>query len=122
MPDRGHQEDTARIPHLQLVPSPGPTGRREIGPLHAIVFVPPGTGSAGVWTDACGEYVQRRGYHLAAVCSAWADAIRMVINGVADVIVVGRRDHLPRDRKPRVEVVTEAAKTGEEHRRPQRRR
>lgn len=121
MPDRGRQEQTVRISHLRLLPSLEPTTRRELKPLQAVVFLPPGTPAAGQWTDACGEYVERRGYRLAAVCSAWADAIRMVINGLADVIVVGRRDHLPRDRKPRVEIVTEeTADAPPTRRRPRR--
>lgn len=97
------------------------TDRRDLRPLAAVVFRPPGPGS-GVWTDACGEYIERRGYRLAAVCSVWRDVVRLVFDGLADVVVVGRRDHLPRNRRPRVEVITEAQSTADRHRRPQRRR
>lgn len=121
MPERGHQEQTVPIPHLRLLPSPKPKDRRDLQPTQAIVYVPPGIRSAGVWTDTCGEYVQRRGYRLAAVCSVWADVIRLLFGGKADVVVVGRRDHLPRDRKPRVEVVSEErADTTPTKRRPRR--
>lgn len=91
--------------------------RRDMKPLLAVVFLPPGTPGAGLWTDACGEYIERRGYRLAAVCGAWADAIRMVLGGEADVVVVGRRDHLPRDRTPRVDVVAEEKPTAPANRR-----
>lgn len=102
----GRQEQTVRIPHLRLVPRP-PRERRELRPLRAVVFLPTGTPAVTQWTDACGEYIQRRGYRLAAVCSAWRDAIRLIFDDEADVVVVGRRDHLPRDRTPRVDVVVE---------------
>lgn len=118
----GRQEQTIRIPHLRVVPSPPPLPRRDLKPLAAVVLVPPGIQGSGLWTDACAEHVQKRGYRLAAVCSAWADAMRMIFDGIADVIVVGRRDHLPRDRTPRVDVITEANQAGESRRRPQRRK
>lgn len=119
----GRQEQTIRIP-ADRAPS-GPRrapARRDLRPLGAVVFLPPGVPGAGLWTDACGEYIERRGYRLAAVCGAWGDAVRMVLAGEAEVVVVGRRDHLPADRKPRVEVVTEAASTAENRRRPRRQR
>lgn len=113
---QGRQEHTVKISHLRGLPSmqteprpprKPPQRRRELKPLDAVVFLPPGTPAAGLWTDACGEYVQRRGYRLAAVCSKWGDAMRMIFDGLADVVVVGRRDHLPKDRTPRVDVVVE---------------
>lgn len=112
--DCGHRPDAARVP-------PQPAGRRDLKPLRAVVFLPPGTPGAGIWRDACAEYVELRGYRLAAVCSAWADAITMVFDGEADVVVVGRRDHLPRDRTPRVDVVAEEPRaTAPGRRRPRR--
>lgn len=116
-PIRANRRDceAARLP-------PQPAPRRDLNPLHAVVFLPPGTPAAALWTDACGEYIQHRGYRLAAVCSAWADVVRLVFDGTADVVVVGRRDHLPRDRRPRVEVVTEASANSDQRRRPRRRR
>lgn len=117
----GRQEQTVRVPYLQLVPSPS-RQRRELRPLRAVVFLPPGTPAAARWTDACGEYIQRCGYQLAAVCGTWKDAIRLIFDDQADVVVVGRRDQLPPDRTPRLEAVTDATPAGENHRRPQRRR
>ncbi len=102
----GRQEQTVRIPHLRLVPPP-PQERRELRPLRAVVFLPPGTPGAGRWTDACAEYIQRQGFRLAAVCGSWRDAVRLIFDGEAEVVVVGRRDQLPRDRTPRLDVVVE---------------
>jgi len=104
----GRQEQTARIPHLRLVPPlPTPRERRELRPLRAVVFLPPGTPAAARWTDACSEYIQRRGYRLAAVVSAWKDVVHLLFGDEADVVVVGRRDQLPPDRTPRLDVVVE---------------
>jgi hypothetical protein len=104
----GQQEQTVRVPYLRLVPpTPSPRERRELQPLRAVVFMPPGTPAAARWTDACSDYIQRRGYRLAAVVGAWRDVIQLVFGDEADVVVVGRRDQLPPDRIPRVDVVVE---------------
>lgn len=93
--------------------------------LHtAIIFVPAAIGLAAAqrWRDICAEHCQRRGYNVVAVVSAWEDAIQMMHDGVA-VIVVGHRDHLPAHRRPRLEAVTDpqAAQSRSSQRRPQRR-
>ena len=76
-------------------------------PLEAVIYLPAGLAASGTWRDACAEYCQRRRYQIVAIVSDWTDVIALLLDGRADVAVVGRRDHLPRDRKPRVDVVVE---------------
>lgn len=119
----GHQEQTVHIPRLAdlaLPPAIEPA-RRDLRPLGAVVFMPPGT--PGRWIDACAEHIAARGYHLAAVCTAWRDAVGLLMSGIAQVVVVGRRDHVPPDVTPRLEVVAESRpEAAENRRRPARRR
>lgn len=81
--------------------------RRDLSPIEAIIYLPPGLPASGTWRDACAEFCQRKRYHIAAVVTDWMDVIGMLMAGEADVAVVGRRDHLPNDRKPRIDVVVE---------------
>jgi len=73
----------------------------------AIIYLPLGLVAAAVWRDTCAEYCQRRRYHIVAVVTDWGDVTKMLADGKADVAVVGRRDHLPRERTPRLDVVVE---------------
>jgi len=67
------------------------------------------------WTEACRRYCAEQGYNLAAVVlvepgddgARWAQVHAMADRGELDVLVVARRDQLPRRRRPRVEVVAE---------------
>ncbi|WP_427422630.1 hypothetical protein [Lysinibacillus fusiformis] len=81
--------------------------RRELNPLEAIIYLPAGLAASGTWRDACAEFCQRKRYHITAVVTEWADAVGMIVGGEADVLVVGSRDHLPRERRPRIDVVVE---------------
>lgn len=81
--------------------------RRDMRPPSAIIYLPPGLSASGTWRDACAEYCQRRRYHIAAVVTDWTDVVQMLVEGEADVAVVGARDHLPRERTPRIDVVVE---------------
>lgn len=72
----------------------------------AVLFIPPGP-SAERWRDLCGSYCHDHRYTIVAIATTWAAAFAMLISGEASVAVVGRRDHLPPDRTPRLEVVTE---------------
>lgn len=108
--------------NLRLIPQPGQRNRRELRPLSAIVFIPPGTPASAQWRDTCGDYCQRKGYRLAGIVAQWDDVIQLITDGEADVVIVGRRDHLARDRSPRLEIVTEeGAELPTAQRRPQRR-
>lgn len=55
------------------------------------------------------EYCQRQEYEIAGFVHAdrWDDAVTMVANGEASVIVAPDRSHLDPHRVPRVEVVDE---------------
>lgn len=77
----------------------------------AIIFVPAGRAGRH-WLTICGQYCASRGYTVAAVVSGrdaadWDGMIQMVHDESIDVIVIGKRDHQPPDRRPRVEVVAE---------------
>ena len=107
--------------HLRAVPNGRPAQRRDLRPTPAIVFLPTGLPAAAQWRDACGEYCARKGYKIAGIVRDWADLLRLVVAGEADVVVVGRRDHLSRTRTPRLEVVTEeGAELPSAQRRPRR--
>lgn len=71
--------------------------------INAILYIPP---EAHRWLETCAQYAARHGYEVVCVVSSWADATIMSKEKKA-VVVVGRWDHLPADRLPRVEVVLE---------------
>lgn len=75
--------------------------------IHAILFIP---GGNCAWMDTCAQYTARHGYQVIAVVSAWADAMRLARLHSA-VVVAGRREHLPADRLPRLEIVVEEGDT-----------
>lgn len=88
-------------------------------PLNAVLFVPTGHG-ADRWLTVCAEYAARYRYEVAAVATDWDDAVKCVLSGEAQVLVVARRDHLPGMRTPRMEIVTEV-QTAPAAQRPARR-
>ena len=72
-----------------------------------IIFVPAGRAGRH-WLTICGQYCAAKGYTVAAVVSGdWDGMIQMVHDESIDVIVIGKRDHQPPNRRPRVEVVAE---------------
>lgn len=73
--------------------------------LKTVVFIP--DSETQRWLTVCAQYCAVRHYQVVAVVSAWVDAVRMVVDGRATVLVAGRRDHLPPDRSPRLEIVVE---------------
>lgn len=82
---------------------PGPTTR-------AVILIPAGA-DADRWRDECWAYCERCGYEVATIVAAtadgWRTALEMWAVGQAEVIVAYRRGHLPAERVPRVEIVTE---------------
>lgn len=90
--------------------------------LNAVLFVPCAGPAAARWLKVCGEFADRKGYKVVSIVKAWDDVVRMVHAGQATIVVVGRRDHLPENRMPRMEVVTETEpQLPPEQRRPVRR-
>jgi hypothetical protein len=86
------------------------------------LFVPHGADFAR-WRDTCAAHAHNRGYAIVAIATTWDAAQAMLTAGEAVVAVVGRRDHLPADRLPRLEVVNEQpASLDPRRRRPVRRR
>jgi len=69
------------------------------------------------WTRDCLAYCDQEAFPVAAMligASGWNDAMRMILAGEAEVIVVARREHLPPDRVPQLRIV------GEQRRVPRR--
>jgi len=90
--------------------------------LKSVVLLP--DVEAHRWLMICGQYCTAHHYEIVAVVHVWADAIRMIRDGRATVLVAGRHDHLPPDRSPRVEIVVEhnePTSTSPSRRRPVRR-
>lgn len=81
--------------------------RRDLAPLNAVIYLPPGLAAVATWQDTCAQYCARRRYQLAGFVTEWTDLTYLLLHGEADVAVVGRRDHLPRNRTPRIDVVVE---------------
>lgn len=89
--------------------------------LNAIIFVPPDPASRP-WLVIDAQYCARKDYQVVAVATDWNDVLRMLKDDDIDVVVVGRREHLPPDRTPRLEIVTEPPPDDDppETRRPRR--
>lgn len=83
-----------------------PIGNGERKLTDAIIFVPPDR-AARPWLPICAAYCDRMGYHVVAVVSDWEDVVRMLRNDGVEVVVVGKREHLPTARPWRVEAVAD---------------
>lgn len=87
-------------------------------PLRAVIYIAAhlSENEVGRWLKSCVDYCAARGYEIADIVldrhggAAWADVLTAVTGGAdaeAHVIVVAHRDHLPRNRIPRLEVASE---------------
>ena len=77
---------------------------------HAVVFVPAAASDPEEFASIaapCLERVEACGYAFAGIVRSWPDARQMLESGRAHVVVVASRSHLPRDRRPRIEAVTD---------------
>ncbi len=92
--------------------------------LQAVIYAPPG--QLPLWTTACVEHCASMGYAVFGLivgdCDGtnWNDVIDLLARGVAQIAVVARREHLPPDRLPRLEVTAEAPLVAPDRRRPRR--
>lgn len=102
----------------------------------AVVFVPAAITDPAAFAQIaapCLERVEACGYVFAGIVRTWEDAQAMMLDGRAHVLVVASMAHLPRDRRPRIEAVTDpvhpaarpghvvpAEVTAQRHRRPRR--
>ena len=75
--------------------------------LHALLFIPADDPDPRRWMVTLWTYCMRCHYQPQAVVHSWCDVIKMVQAGLAEVVVVARRDHLDPKRTPRIEVVSE---------------
>lgn len=62
--------------------------------LNAIIFVPPDSASRP-WLVIDAQYSDRKDYRVVAVASDWGAVWRMLADGDAQVVVIGRREHAP---------------------------
>jgi hypothetical protein len=94
--------------------------------LRALIYIPGGEQMTR-WQRICGQHVEARGYRLVSIViddaggAKWPNVLTLVRAGQADVIVVARRDQLPKDRLPRIEVATEEPTLQLRQRQPVRR-
>jgi hypothetical protein len=79
-------------------------------PLQAVIFIP--ASDLQRWAAICLDYCAARKYELAGIVlvdqGGWEAVVDMLHRGVAQIVVVARREHLPRGRVPRIEVTAEA--------------
>jgi hypothetical protein len=75
--------------------------------LDAVIFIPLTDPSARQWAMMCFSHCARSGYTPVAVVHRWCDILQMILAGARPVVVVAKRDHIPGDRLPRIEVVSE---------------
>lgn len=73
----------------------------------ALIFIPYHNDYARYWMVACWSYCMRHDYKPIAIVHDWADVVTYIMAGHLPVIVSARRDHLPCDRLPRFEAVSE---------------
>lgn len=74
----------------------------------AVIYVP--SDDFDPHAARCTIYAEERGYELAGIVrDDWAAVQRMLGDGEASVALVSIEEHLPAERKPRVEVVVNAA-------------
>jgi len=84
------------------------------GYIRTVIYVPD-TPETDRWYRLALQYCEMRRYEVVSVVTertgggCWTDVVEMLRTGEADVVVIGRRDHLPAQRRPRVEVIAEAS-------------
>jgi hypothetical protein len=59
------------------------------------------------WMTMCVDYCRQQGYETVGVTEDWQGARRMLDAHEAEVIVVAKREHLPKSSGPRLEVIAE---------------
>jgi hypothetical protein len=83
------------------------------GDIRAVIYVPD-TSETDRWYRTALEYCEAHRYEVVGVVTercagdCWVDVIEMLRTGEANIAVIGRRDHLPAQRSPRIEVIAEA--------------
>jgi acetyl-CoA acetyltransferase len=74
--------------------------------LRAVIYIPALVETAR-WLPLALLHCERQGYDVVALISsgfgAWSSVWEMLNSGEADVCVVGRYEHMPPDRMPRIE-------------------
>jgi len=98
----------------------------------AAIWIPPDLDPLEPHVMACLHHVRRCRYELLGVITAapWDDVGQLMAAGKVDVVVVSDPDHLPADRRPRLEIAgahmlpppPDALHVAPARRRPRRRR
>jgi hypothetical protein len=87
--------------------------------LRALLFIPAHDPDARKWMVALWKYCAAKQYKPEAVVHEWCDVLSMVAQGIAEVVVVARREQVEMNW---LEVVSEMPKPGEEDVPPGQRR
>src|SRR5258707_6855157 len=83
------------------------------GDTRTIIYVPD-TPDTDRWYRLALEYCERRRYSVVGLVAekpeggGWQAVLELFRADAADVVVVGRRDHLPAQRRPRMQVIAQA--------------
>lgn len=72
---------------------------------NSVLFVP--SLQSFQWLNPCADYSYRHGYEVEGVVSVWDDILNLILDGWRGVAVAGDRSHVPADRLPRWEFVSE---------------
>lgn len=86
-------------------------------PHNVVVFVPLTATGYLAWLALCANHCLARRHRVVTVAHDWADVIKFLDEGRAEIAVTPQRDMIPRD--PRIEVIEEEP---EPESAPQRRR
>lgn len=73
----------------------------------AVIFVP----AAGdiAFADMCMAYLLHKGYEFGGLVEGrWEGVLEALEHRAADVVVIARAEHLDPNRKPRIEIVSQA--------------
>lgn len=87
-------------------------GSHDPGRLRATIYVLGGKGQTQRWTQQCLAWIEYRGYRLISIFTehdekerpGFASGLKMLTDGLVDVMVVATSDYLPTDWVPRLEV------------------
>lgn len=61
--------------------------------IHVLLFIPPEDPEPRRWMVLLWQHCVRRNYKPAAVVHQWCDVIKMMAAGLADRVVVAKREH-----------------------------
>lgn len=94
---------------MSTVPNPVVESVESARPLRAAIYVPTDLAERDlpVWRERCIQHCLTMGYDIETVVTgdarAWEQLHQELVSGAVQIVVVGRREHLPPQRLPRIE-------------------